>query len=122
MNVWTKLFTKIRKVLHVPDEDEGYNDHLVGQKNPPFYCGTAFCGHATKKAARECWQRKMVLAAEINSKFKELMAQGKKDEAWEYLKSTEPILYPEDDPANWPINRPSAAMRQEYLKRAERES
>ena len=96
-----------KKLVINKNEDDGYNDHMVGQTEGPFYCGTAFCGHSTKKAARECWKRKL-------RAFEELRAAGKNP-------YDDPSLYPERDPANWPINRASVAMQAEYIEKAKME-
>jgi hypothetical protein len=34
-------------------------EHIEKQRRqgPPYYCGTAFCGHHTIRAAAECWQQ-----------------------------------------------------------------
>jgi hypothetical protein len=101
------LFRKLVAVV-APNEDEGYNDHMVGQTQGPFYCGTAFCGHSTKKAARDCWQRKRDACEEQRKAGKNPYDDS--------------ALYPERDPKNWPINRSSAAMQAEYIERAKKEA
>jgi len=107
MNLLRKLFSAVVPSAVVPNEDEGYNDHMVGQTHGPFYCGTAFCGHSTKKAARACWKKKC-------DTFAEMQKAGKNP-------YNDVTLYPELDPANWPINRSSSEMRSEYIERAKLE-
>jgi hypothetical protein len=118
----------IRRLLkyfsHPPDvnEDEGYHDHMVGQKTGPFYCGTAFCGHSTKKAARECWKRAGDRHNELTEKLESLMKLGKSYwEAYALVESGFNELHPEDNPKNWPCNRSSAEMQAEFLNRASQE-
>lgn len=107
MNLLRRLFFGRARNLEPKNEDEGYNDHMVGQTNGPFYCGTAFCGHSTKRAARECWKKKCDAFDAIRS------AGGNPYD--------DEKLYPERNPANWPINRSSAAMQGEYVQRAREE-
>lgn len=119
MNIFRMLFGK---TSDMDREDEGYTDHMVGQKNGPFYCGTAFCGHATKKAARECWKKHCDRGKEIGDHFYALLDAGKEKEALAFLSAGNQILQPELNPANWPVNRSSAAMQSEYIDRAKAES
>lgn len=107
--------------LQSKNEDEGHADHLVGQKEPPFYCGTAFCGHGSKKAARECWRKKCSAIKTILIEAEALRRAGKNDEAVLIERSID-AYYPERNPSNWPINRSSAEMRAEYEARKGSES
>ncbi len=123
-----ELLKKITELF--VNEDEGYNDHMVGQTEGPFYCGTAFCGHSTKKAARECWKNKCDAIQKIREPIEKecaaLREQGKYEEAERlYVFGASAQInkfYPERDPANWPCNRSSADMQREYIERAKRES
>jgi hypothetical protein len=72
---------KAQAAIRLVDEDYGYNDHMVGQKRGPFYCGTAFCGHSTKQAARACWKKKCDAIDAINAEEKALLLAGKKEQA-----------------------------------------
>jgi hypothetical protein len=80
LKLWISRFLK-RDIAAVINEDAGYSDHMVGQTQGPFYCGTAFCGHSTKKAARACWKKKCDAIDAINDEEKTLREAGKDDEA-----------------------------------------
>jgi len=125
MNLFRRIFSRAAKQASAPkppvNEDEGYTDHMVGQTQGPFYCGTAFCGHATKKAARACWKKKCDAIDAIRAEAKLLHDAGKHDEAFRMEQRRTAVYYPENNPANWPVNRPMAALVQEYKERAEKE-
>ena len=102
------------------DEDEGYQDHLVGQKQAPFYCGTPFCGHSTKRAARECWKRKCDAVNSIRAEVEALRNAGRMREA-AIVELRAEVYYPERNPANWPINRSLIDLQRDYIERAKEE-
>jgi len=129
MSILTRLFRQTKRpgitckrIEPVVDEDAGYADHLVGQKTGPFYCGTAFCGHFTKKAARECWARKCAALKTINEEAAKILAAEGEAKYWEFIRTATIPYYPEQNPANWPCNRSSAEMRAEFIERAKIES
>ena len=123
------ILSLFRKLTFTVDEDEGYTDHMVGQKAGPFYCGTAFCGHHTKKAARECWARHCARCQAFQEKESALRAQGRREEVRAMYTVVGNVAYPkvgggsfpEHDPKNWPCNRASSELQREYLERARRE-
>lgn len=96
--------------------------HIESQsKNgPPFYCGTAFCGHSTITAAKKCWQKKCDEMKTFNERFVQLLnnndPEGLKD-----LERDTAHFFPERNPANWPCNRSSADLQREYVERAKSE-
>jgi secreted trypsin-like serine protease len=99
-------------------------EHIENQRKSggPFYCGTAFCGHSTIKAAAKCWNTKCEALARIKSEANELRKSGKNSEA-EILEISETAkYYPEQNPNNWPINRSVREMQREYIQRAKAEN
>lgn len=110
-----KPLAQLKAILK--DEDEGYSDHLVGQKEGPFYCGTIFCGHSTKKAARQCWADKLAAIKRIADERDALFAQGKFAEGQRLEAAEMGRLYPESNPDNWPCNRSSREMQRETLEK-----
>lgn len=115
-----KLTHFLKELFKIITGDYGWDDHLVGQILPPFYCGTAFCGHATKWAARKCWKNKCEAMDAIKAEAKALRKAGKPEDAWK-IELKLRGFYPEDDPANWPCNRSRGVMEAEYIERARRE-
>jgi hypothetical protein len=116
-----RLADPVSRPASTLNEDDGYKDHMVGQAEGPFYCGTAFCGHSTKKAARECWKKKCDAIDAIIAEANSLREAGKNDEAAK-VEGRAKRYYPELNPENFPINRSSAAMQTEYIERAQKES
>jgi hypothetical protein len=116
-----RLFTPKEPVA--PKEPD-VPEHIERQRKqgPPFYCGTAFCGHSTIQAAAECWQRHCARWEETEAQFQRFLDAGKTEEARAFQKGAEQILRPELNPVNWPINRSSEAMQAEYIERANAES
>ena len=145
----------IKKVFHMafggtsaPDPEPPIPEVIARQKNAPYYCGTAFCGHATKKAAAECSARRTAAINAFNKHLSALEDEGRREEAyrtmftvvgcmgypitdpsrWPALRSGEvpsPTLafnaYPEADPRNWPVNRSKSEMQREFVQRAQKE-
>jgi len=102
----------------------GTPEHIEDQRarGAPFYCGTAFCGHATIEGAVKCWQAKSEAINAVSVEFNRLLKEGKRDEAFTVLAAGNIKNYPELNPANWPINRSSSEMQAEYLRRAKKET
>lgn len=107
MSLLDRLFRR-RK----PEPPTPAPEHIERQQRAPFYCGTAFCGHATKVAATACWQLKCAALKLV----KEQCVPGSKEYEAELDR-----LYQERVASNWPINRSSAVMRHEYVERAKEE-
>ena len=62
-------------------------EHIDTQSGPQFYCGTMFCGHSTKIAAKSCWkQRNDVFNAQFDE-MQNLVNQGREVEADKFLYS-----------------------------------
>lgn len=78
---WWKWVTPVTNKLE-NSEDYGYTDHMVGQEAAPFYCGTAFCSHSTKAAARACWKNKCDAVDEIRKQADNARKKGNFDEAY----------------------------------------
>ena len=106
-----------RKMSNIPEHIK--TQHRQG---PPFYCGTAFCGHSTMKAAAECREQKCARRKEVQAKFYAIEATGDLEGAIAFMQEANRDLYPEMDPNNWPINRSSASMQAQYIERAKKES
>jgi hypothetical protein len=99
-------------------------EHIEEQRKhgPPFYCGTAYCGHERIEAAAACWRAKCEALARIRAEAQELRNKGKESEATALEQAESARYFPERDPNNWPINRSSSEMQREYIEKAERES
>jgi hypothetical protein len=96
--------------------------HIERQRaqGPPFYCGTAFCGHHTMKAAAECWN---IHAASVRRLQAEEAAaiQARDATSLQRIRAEQDRLYPQNDPRNYPVNRSRAELVREYTDRAARE-
>ena len=110
---WLQAFLNKYKPVPVTQHIE-----VQREQGPPFYCGTAFCGHHTIKAAEKCWQDKCAALERIKIEAAALHNAGKHAEACQMEDSETARYYPERDRNNWPINRSSAEMQLEYLKKA----
>lgn len=118
-----KMETPANSVPSPIVDTEFIADHIERQRNqgPPFYCGTAFCGHSTIIAAAKCWNRKCEALERINSEADELRKAGKNREAFEFIRTESARYYPELNSDNWPINRSSREMQREYIEKAKSE-
>lgn len=126
MKFLEKLFGK-KTQIQSPLEEAELNgprfSHIDRQRknNGPFYCGTAFCGHRTIKAAKECWQAKCHALEKIREEAEILRKQGKIREALDFQQAQSSQYYPERDSRNWPVNRSSCDMQREFIERTKNE-
>ena len=97
-------------------------DYLKEQKHAPYYCGTAFCGHNTKRAAALCWQKHCIACDALQADLEKALKVGGNDAYIALYNQRIASVFPKEDPTNWPINRSSIDMQNEYLNRVAQES
>ena len=115
---------RVASVATPSTPDTPIPEHIERQRKqgPPFYCGTAFCGHHTLHAAAGCWRRKSDVLDKMRTEVKALRESGE-DRVAQYVEGLGlDKVYPERVEANWPINRSSAELQREYIERAEKET